>query len=59
MAGNDELTIGMIIFVTLSVAVALYLVVSLIRMELRDRKRYKERYDEQGRPNRPGSWGIQ
>ena len=57
MASHDELK--MVIIVLTVLAVTAWFLVGMIRTELQDRKRYKERYDEQGRPNRPGGWGIQ
>ena len=48
-----------IIALVAALTVVLCFLVFMIRMELQDRKRYKKPYDKQGRPNRPGGWGIQ
>ena len=54
---HDELKLVIIVLAVL--AVTAWFLVGMIRAELQDRKRYKNPYDEQGRPNRPGGWGIQ
>ena len=57
MTTSNEIIANILLVAALTVV--LCFLVSLIRMEIQDHKRYKQRYDEQGRPNRPGGWGIQ
>ena len=57
MLGLDEFVIGSVLIAVILAGTGV--LISLVWDYMRERKKYKNHYDDEDRPNRPGGWGIQ